>query len=168
MFTTSFPRHPKFHRALRGLRNFRFPAISKNAIHEQHSEKRCSNDSKSRKRFISTQRWIDPHHTCHTAPPPQRYAETMDRCARAKEIRVHHRLRNDFGTGRVSFHHVPTFPKQREATITRVRTFLFCLKEGRNIFFFPFFLSFFLFPWIHSNEPRAQLKRYTWTVGKIF
>lgn len=111
---------------------------------------------------------IDPHHTCHTAPPPQRYAETMDRCARAKEIRVHHRLRNDFGTGRVSFHHVPTFPKQREATITRVRTFLFCLKEGRNIFFFPFFLSFFFFPWIHSNEPRAQLKRYTWTVGKIF
>lgn len=53
-------------------------------------------------------------------------------------------LRNDFGTDRVSFHHVPTFPKQREATITRVRTFLFCLKEGRNIFsFLSFSLSFF-------------------------
>lgn len=34
--------------------------------------------------------------------------------------------------------------------------------------FLSFFLSFFLFPWIHSNEPRAQLKRYSWTVGKIF
>lgn len=81
-------------------------------------------------------------------------------------------LRNDFGTDRVSFHHVPTFPKQREATITskllELYNFPFLFKGGKKYFFFPFFLSFFFFPWIHSNEPRAQLKRYTWTVGKIF
>lgn len=45
--------------------------------------------------------------------------------------------------------------------LARARTFLLCLKEGRNFFF----LSF---SWIHLNEPRMQLKRYTWTVGKIF
>lgn len=88
------------------------------------------------------------------------YAETMDRRARAKETRVHYcetvlARRVESVSPRANF-------SKPNRTRESQRTFLPSLfKGGKKFFFSP------SFSWIHLNEPRMQLKRYTWTAGKI-
>lgn len=150
-------------RVLRGLRNFRFLPISKDTIHEQQRKvvelvKRF--EIKEAIYFDTAMDRANPPHVPHRLPPRKRWIVVHVRKKYACIIgceTILARVESRFITCQL-------FQIKENLlllALARARTFLLCLKEGRNFFF----LSF---SWIHLNEPRMQLKRYTWTVGKIF
>lgn len=110
-----------FQRSRKLARFTKFPLLSN--IEGWHSNR--LNDSKSRRRFISKLRRIDPH-----VPHTRKrwivvHVQKKHACIIAK--RFWHVESN-------RFLHVPTFPNQTEPERARELSFLLCSKEGRNFF----------------------------------
>lgn len=145
-----------------------FPTLSKiNEIHEDYKISASSkyrrmafeslNDSKSRGGGGDLFRNYDGSiHTCHIAGIRGNDGSS---CTCKRNTRA--LLRNGFGTSsRIGFSTCQLFQtKQNRREPENFPSFF--VQRREEIFFSP------SFSWIHLNEPRMQLKRYTWTVGKI-